>query len=144
MKPEDVTYVKKSLTDADRDACLKLLGCGLSTLEIVNLMHISKSTVGNIRQSHTACVNKDWNTVRRLALTIKPTVEWALRVTDSVDEYKRAYETDLMKLSGVFEPETAPAAEPAPAVVTREEFLALCASVQDICTLLVEIRDTLK
>lgn len=138
MKPENITYVKKTLTDADRDTCLKLLGCGLSTLEIVNVMHISKSTVSNIRQCHTACVNKDWGTVRRLSVTLKPTVEWALKVTNSVDEYQKACDATLAELVGGTEE------EPVSATVTAEDVQNINGLLSGIYNLLTEIRDMLK
>ena len=84
MKPENT---KRYLTDKDRDAALKLLVCGLQVGEIAEIMHCSKSTINYIRQTHTACVNKDWSVLQKLDSVVKPTVDWALKITGTESEY---------------------------------------------------------
>lgn len=140
MKTEKPT--KHYLNDKDRDAVLKLITCGLSTDEIAGICKCSTSTISYIRQAHTACINRDWTTLQKLSTTTRPTVDWAMKVTGTdkvfAEEFKEEQKPE--------EPVTGPTVDvtPAPAVVTREEFLALYASVQDICNLLIDIRDTLK
>lgn len=133
---------KRYLTDKDRDDVLKLLTCGLNTQEIAEIMHISKSTVSYIRQAHTACINKDWSTLQRLSTSISAITEWAMKVTGIDKEFLETFPK---------EPEEQPVQESAPApvvvpepVVTREDFLAMYATMQDIRSLLTEIRDMLK
>ena len=132
---------KRHITDKDRDDVLKLLTCGLSTQEIAEIMHISKSTVSYIRQAHTACVNKDWSTLQRLSTSISAITEWAMKVTGLDKEFLETFPK---------EPEEQPAQESAPAPVvvepirTREDFMTLSNTMQDICCLLTEIRDMLK
>jgi hypothetical protein len=142
MKPENTNYPRRTFTDADRDNVLKLLGCGLSTLEIADIAHISKSSVGNIRQAHTACINKEWETVKRLARSIGPTVEWALKVTGTENEYfdylfpEPAPSNEPVKNEDKYDNTTNP--------ILRDDLLGVYATLQDIRSLLVEIRDMLK
>lgn len=134
---------KHKLTDTERNNVLKLLTCGLSTKEIAEIVGISTSTVSYIRQAHTACINKDWSTLQKLSTDCRAVVDWAMKVTGT----DKVFLKEFPKVEPDYEleaPKTEPAPEPAPAVVTREEFLALYASVQDICNLLIDIRDTLK
>ena len=133
--------VKHYLTDKDRDDVLKLLTCGLSTQEVAEIMRISKSTVSYIRQAHTACINKDWSTLQRLSTTISAITEWAMKVTGLDKEFLETFPK---------EPESQPVQESASApvvaepIITREDFMTLSNTMQDICCLLTEIRDMLK
>jgi len=127
------------LADKDRDAVLKLLVCGLPTHEIADIMHISKSSVCYIRQAHTACVNKDWSTLQKLSTENRLVVDWAMKVTG----------TDAVFLETFSEPDTQNEKTPEPATaveptITREDFLQLNNTLQDIVYLLTEIRDILK
>lgn len=135
MKPETS---KHRITDKDRDQVLKLMTCGLPTKEIAEIMKISTSTISYIRQAHTACINKDWSTLQKLSLDSRAVVDWAMNVTG----------TDRVFLETFGEPNEQKAPEPAPAVVepamTKEDFLQLSNTLQDIVYLLTEIRDTLK
>ena len=138
MKTETTRQAHGRLTDKDREAVLKLITCGLPTKEIADIMHISTSTVSYIRQAHAACLNKDWSTLQRLSIDSSATTEWAMRITGTDKVFLETFPKDD-------EPEVeAPKSEPAVEVVTREEFLALYASVQDIRNLLIDIRDILK
>lgn len=133
--------VKHHLTDKDRDDVLKLLTCGLSTQEVAEIMHISKSTVCYIRQAHTACINKDWSTLQRLSTSIPAVTDWAMKGTGLDKEFLETFPK---------EPEAQPVQESAPApvvaepIITREDFMTLSNTLQDICCLLTEIRDMLK
>lgn len=133
---------KHRLTDKDRNDALKLLTCGLGTQEIAEIMHISRASVGYIRQAHTACINKDWSTLQRLSTSIPAVTEWAMKVTGLDKEFLETFPK---------EPEEQPVQESAPEpvvvpepVVTREDFLAMYATMQDVRSLLIEIRDMLK
>ena len=143
MKTEKVPTLKPRLTDEDRNNCLRLINCGLSTAEIAGIMHISKSTVSYIRQAHTACLAKDWSTLQKISVEVKSTVEWAMKLTgmDKVfeEEFPKEPEPDI----------AVPTQVPGPTVgstenITREDFLQLSNTMQDICYLLTEIRDILK
>ena len=92
MKTENTQpQTRRHLTDADRNSCLKLLTCGLSTDEIVDIMHISRSTVSNIRQAHTACLNKDWSVLQRLSTESRATVDWAMQVTGAEKDFQEIF-----------------------------------------------------
>ena len=137
MELEKVETKKHWLTDRDRDAVLKLIGCGLTMVEIAEISHISRSSIQYIRQAHTACINEDWSTLQRLSTVIRPTVDWAMKVTGKDKAFLEAFPKEDT-------PTEAPKTEPAPVVVTREDFLAMYATMQDIRSLLSEIRDILK
>lgn len=141
MKPENTKQSKWKLTDKDRDQVLKLMTCGLPTKEIADIMHISTSTVCYIRQAHTACINKDWSTLQRLSLDSRPTVDWAMRVTGTDKVFEETFPKEPEP--EVETPKTEPATVVEPAI-TREDFLQLSNTLQDIVYLLTEIRDTLK
>ena len=142
MKLENPAYVKRTLTDTDRDTCLKLINCGLSNTEIVNIMHISLSTIQYIKQAHKACVNQDWNTLQKLSTCVRPTVDWAMKITGT----DKAFLETFGKPKEQSEPVTGPTVDytAVPDPITREDFLGMYATMQDIRSLLVEIRDILK
>ena len=132
---------KRQLTDKDRDAALRLIVCGLSTSEIADTMRISRSTVSYIRQAHTACIEKDWSTLQKLSTTCRTVVDWAMRVTGTDKDFENLFKEE--------EPTPAPEQSesvPAPTTeqITREDFLTLSNTLQDMCYLLTEIRDMLK
>jgi transcriptional regulator with XRE-family HTH domain len=142
MKSEKVSNAKPRLTDEDRNHCLRLIGCGLSTDEIAKIMHISKSTVSYIRQAHNACLAQDWSTLQRLSLEVKSTVEWAMKLTGADKVFEETFKDENE------EPEQnvevpAPTTN-VPETITREDFLSLSNTLQDISYLLTEIRDILK
>jgi len=129
---------KRRLTDEDRNACLKLITCGLSNQEIADIMKTSASSVAYIKQIHTACLSKDFDTLRRLSTNHNSAVLWA------------------MQLTGITFPDNAPAvSEPkvndkteekpeANDILTREYMLATFDMFSEIRNLLTEIRDILK
>ena len=132
MKPEST---KHRLTDKDRDAVLKLIVCGLSTEEIKDILHFSASTISYIRQAHNACMKQDWSTLQKLSLDTRATVDWAMKVTGT----DKVFQETFGEPSGCDEP-----AVPAPEYATKEDFLAMYATMQDVRNLLIEIRDALK
>lgn len=138
MKTEKVKTPKRHLTDSDRDAILRLTGCGLSAKEISDTMRIGLSTVHNVRQSHKACVKKDWSTLQKLSTICRATVDWAMKVTGADKEFEELFKEPEQTVAETTAP--APVAES----ITREEFLSLSNTLQDICYLLTEIRDLLK
>ena len=130
---------KRNLTDDDRNHCLKMLSCGLSTAEIAEIMGVSTSTVYYVRQAHTACLSKDFDTLRMLAKKCYPVVHWATQLTNTAlpDE----------EIPVVEEPEVKSVPEEKPdahAIITREFMLAAFDVFSDIRNLLTEIRDILK
>jgi hypothetical protein len=140
-KTERLLYQKHSLTDEERNQCLKLINCGLSTHEIAEIMHISKSTVCYIRQAHTACLSQDWSTLQRLSTCIRPTVDWAMKLTGAD---KAFLETFGNPKPAEKEPEqVAPTTALPDTILTREDVTAMYATMQDIRSLLIEIRDVL-
>lgn len=141
MKTEK-TQTRHYLTDKDRDAALKMIKCGLTADEAAELLHISNSSVNYLRQAYNACINEDWNTLQKLSTRLKPTVEWAMRVT-GVDK-KLAEE--LMSQNDKAEEPAEQVVEPPVVVapITREDFMAMYATMQDVRNLLIEIRDVLK
>lgn len=130
---------KRYLTDKDRDDILKLIVCGLSTKEIADIMHISTSTVSYVRQAHTACMNKDWSTLQKLSTVVRTTVDWAMRVTGTDKVFEETFKTAPEETTPTPE-QSAPSNE----TISREDFLTLSNTLQDICYLLTEIRDMLK
>lgn len=139
MKTEKPVRVKHTITDADRDACLKLSGCGLQTHEIVNIMHISRTTVYTILQAHKACIAKDWSTLQKLSVPYRPTVDWAMKVTGTDKVFLETFGTP-----DKYKPTDGPVVDtPTDTVDPRnlyEMFEVLC----DIRGLLIDIRDMLK
>ena len=139
-KTERLLYQKHHLSDEERNQCLRLIDCGLPTKEIAEIMHISNSTVSYIRQAHTAGLSKDWSVLQKLSTVCRPTVDWAMKLTG----------TDKVFIETFGKPEpienkpeqTAPA--PAVETISKEDFKAFSATLQDILYLLTEIRDTLK
>lgn len=143
-KTERLLYQKHNLSDEERNQILKLMNCGLATQEIADIMHVSKSSISYIRQAHTACVDKDWSALQRLSTSgSRPAVEWAMKLT-GVD--KIFEETFKKPRENVEEPvavaEEGKVVDTLP--ITREDFLAMYATMQDIRSLLTEIRDVLK
>lgn len=139
MKPKNPAYVKRHLTDTDRETVIKLANCGMSISETVNIMHISKSTVSYIRQAHQACLDKDWNALQKLSTVVRPTVDWAMKVTGTDIAFLETFgkpeeQTEVAKEGDITY--TNP--------ITREDFLAMYGTMQDIRSLLIEIRDVLK
>ena len=134
---KDIT-TRRRLTDEERNQCLKLCTCGLSNQEIADIMKTSQSAVAYIKQTYNACLNKDFDTLRKLSASHNSTVVWA------------------MQLTGIEFPEVAPIVEepevPAKAeekpdahdTLTREFMLATFDMLSDIRNLLTEIRDILK
>jgi hypothetical protein len=138
MKSEKTKTPRRTLKDSDRDTVLRLSNCGLGNQEIADILHISDSTVSNIRQAHAACIKQDWSTLQKLSTFIRPTVDWAMRVTGTDKVF------DVLFNEPPAPPADAPAPAPTPDTITREDFLSLTTALQDICYLLTEIRDTLK
>lgn len=127
------------LTDDERNAVLKLTGCGLTNQDIADILHISYSSVAYIKQAYTACLDKDFDTLRRLSKISNPSVVWAMQVTgtsfpqDEVTEEEPDVQGGPEEKSGVDEN-----------IVTREFMLATFDALSDIRNLLTEIRDILK
>lgn len=129
---------RRRLTDEDRNQCLKLITCGLSTQDIADIMKSSRSAVAFIKQTYNACLSKDFDTLRRLSASHNSTVVWA------------------MQLTGITFPDNAPVVkEPkvpdkteekptADTIISREFMLATFDALSDIRSLLTEIRDILK
>ena len=141
MTPNEIPTVRRWLNDVDRDSVLKLVNCGLSSVEIATITHISKSSINNIRQAYNACIEQDWSTLQRLSTTIRPTVDWAMRVTGADKVFAEIFHQDPKPGD---EPKTQADPAPVPDPITREDYLAMYATMQDIRALLIEIRDTLK
>ena len=135
MKPEKTKHL---LTDKERDTVLKMLMCGVPLSEVADIMKVSTSTISYIRQAHNACINKDWSTLQKLSTTSRPIVDWAMKVTG----------TDRVFIETFGEPatqrENKSDTTPVTNTITREDFLKLSNTLQDICYLLTEIRDSLK
>ena len=132
------TITKRRLTDDDRNACLKLITCGLSNQEIADIMKTSSSSVAYIKQIHNACLNKDFDTLHRLSTNHNSTVAWAMQLTGI---------TFPDNAPVVEEPEvkSVPAEKPdARDILTREFMSATFDVLSDIRSLLTEIRDILK
>lgn len=144
-KTERLLYQKHNLSDEERNQCLKLITCGLTTREIADIMHISNSTVSYIRQAHTACINKDWDTLQRLSTSgAKACVEWAMKLTgtDKVFEetFKKPAEPEVIVPVGIVTNTTAKE----PETLHPGNLYELYAVLTDIRSLLTEIRDILK
>ena len=137
--------IKRNLTDDDRNKCLKLVSCGLSAAEIADIMGVSNSTVYYIRQAHTACLNKDFDTLNTLSKKCYPVVQWATQLTGVTfpDEEIPVTEEPIVpeESAAPTEPEEKPTAAD---ILTREFMLATFDALSDIRNLLTEIRDILK
>lgn len=129
---------RKTYTDADRDAIIRLHQCGLSVEEIVEILHFSRTYIYVIMQAHRACIEQDWSALQKLSLTNKPTVDWAMRVTGADAVFAETFPKE--------EPvdDSAPAVQPVPEYVTREDFLCLQDTLLTILGTLTQIRDVLK
>ena len=142
-KTERLLYQKHNLSDEERNQCLRLMNCGLATQEIADIMHISKSSVSYIRQAHTACLAKDWSALQKLSTTgSRPAVDWAMKITGTDKIFEETFKKPAEPDEVVETPNdtTVPSAD----AVTREDILGMYATLQDIRSLLVEIRDILK
>lgn len=137
----DKTYHR--LTDKDRDAILKLFMCGLPTEEIADIIHCSRSTVGYLRQAHTACINKDWSTLQKLSVHHRATVDWAMKVTGADKVFLETFPKDEPEQSETVIEHTEQKT-PTPEVVTREEFLALYDAVQVMRDTLIDLYNALR
>lgn len=126
---------KAHITDSDRDNILQLHKCGISTKQIESMLHISRSSINYILHAHRACVEKDYYDLRNLMKHFKPTVAWAMKVTN----------TDPSVLDNLPEEvkPTEKVADPAitSETVTREDFLAILTTLQNIRNLLIELRE---
>jgi hypothetical protein len=134
------TATRRRLTDDDRNACLKLSTCGLSNQEIADIMKTSMSTVAYLKQAHTACLSKDFDTLHRLSVGHSSTVAWAMQLTGTSFPDTTTVPAVEEPVTTV-EPEEKPAAS---AILTREYMLATFDVLSDIRSLLTEIRDILK
>ena len=134
---ERLLATKHKLTDKERNDALRLLNCGLSPREIAEIMHISKSSVSYIRQAHTACLAQDWSTLQSLSTYCRATVDWAMRLTGTDKTFIETFGEPKK------EPESAPVQVPVE-TISKDDFKALSATLQDICYLLTEIRDLIK
>ncbi len=140
-KTERLLYQKHNLSDEERNQCLRLMNCGITTQEIADIMHISKSTVSYIRQAHTACLAKDWDTLQKLSTTgHRPVVDWAMKITGADKIFEETFKKPEEPVKEVAREEDIVVTEP----ITREDVLAMYGTLQDIRSLLVEIRDMLK
>lgn len=140
MKTVKPTNPRKTFTDSDRNAVLKLSDAGLSVEEIVSITGISSASVYSIKQVYKACIDKDWSTLQRLSCSYRATVDWAMRITGTDKVFLETFPKEDEPEAPVVEPASAVVPEP---VVTREEFLALYDAVQvmrdtliDLCNLL--------
>ena len=140
MKPEKQKSTRQWLTDKDRDTIVRLFDCGFSYEDIANTMHISTSSVSNIRSAYLACKKQDWSAIQKMSTTAKATIDGAMRVTGADKAFAELFPTEPATEETVPEP----AVEPVPNSITREDFLSLNNTLQDICYLLTEIRDILK
>lgn len=137
MKPKKATKTKRYLTDSDRDAVLRLIGCGLTSKEIADTLRISISTVSYVRQAHNACLKTDWSALQKLSTVCRSTVDWAMKVTGTDKVF-----TETFGEPGAQDETTEP--EPVAPSITKEDISSLQNTLQDICYLLTEIRDLLK
>lgn len=138
MNPENPTKKRRSYTDEDREKALKLIGHGLSHIEVGKMLGIYRGTVDTIALAYEACLKQDWSTLQKLSTTSKATVNWAMKKTGTDEIFARLFPKDDVS------EEPAPAVAPATEAITREDFLTLTNTLQDICYLLTEIRDILK
>ena len=135
MNTETSTSKKYCHTDKDRDRVLLLSNNGLSTAHIVDMLGIARSSVQNIKRAYTLCLTKQYEALSHMCAYTKPTVEWAMRVTNTDPSVIESYLNATKPVETVTDPGIIPA------TITREDFLAMYATMQDIRSLLVEIRD---
>jgi hypothetical protein len=114
-----------------------LFEAGLSAAEIVPIVKISKAVVYTIRQAHQACIKRDWSTLQKMSVSNRATVDWAMKVTGADKVFLETFPKEDV------EPEAPAPVVPEP-VITIDDFLAMYAVMQDVRSLLTEIRDTLK
>ena len=142
---KDTATRRRRLTDEDRNACMKLSACGLSNQEIADIMKVSYSSVAYIKQIYAACLDKDFDILRRLSANHTPTISWAMQLTGiefPCEEIQPMEEPTVPEESVV---QTGPEEKPAAAdILTREFMLAAFDVFSDIRSLLTEIRDILK
>lgn len=125
--------IRRRLTDADRDHCMKLSHCGLSAQEIADIMKISTSAVAYIRQAYNACLNKDFDTLLTISRNHNSTVLWAMQLTGI------AFPAEVLVNEEEPTVDTEPEEKPdVPDSTAIEDVLS------DIRNLLTEIRDILK
>lgn len=138
---------RQFITNTDRDKVVILHNRGLKTKDISDMLHISKSSVNYILQAYNACINADRVTLQKLIKLCRPTVDWAIKITNAAEIFRTPEpepepEPEIPEIDITdFEPENK---EPTPVTVTREDFLAMYATLQDIRSLLIEIRDSVK
>ena len=137
MNTETTKAKKAYITDSDRDNILKLHECGISTKEIESMLHISRSSINYILNAYKACVSKNYYALHKLMKSFKPTVAWAMKVTNTDP-------TVLENLPEEVKPEEAPLIAPTPDTVTREEFIQLYDAVCVIRDTLIDLCNTLK
>lgn len=129
--------MKHNLTDKERDHIVKLLNLGMSAKETAELLGVSSSTVFYISQAYRACLAKDFDTLNRLyRQNVRPTVEWALRFTNT--EFVYEFEED--SAASVAEESN----DTVPAEVPDSKDTELYKTLMDIRDILNEIRDILK
>ena len=137
MNTETTKAKKFCYTDKDRDNVLFLSNNGVSTSHIVNMLGIAKSSVQNIKRAYTLCLTKQYEALSLMCRYTKPTVEWAMRVTNTAPAVIEPYLNASKPVEKVADPAVIPE------TVTREDFLAMYATMQDVRSLLTEIRDVL-
>ena len=130
---KDLNTGRRKLTDDDRNAILKLSTCGLSLQEIADITKTSRSAVGFVKQAYNACLNKDFDTLRRLFASHQTTVAWAMQLTGL------AFPDNIPEVSATVEK-----AQDTHPIITREFMLSTFDVLSDIRSLLTEIRDILK
>ena len=140
MSQEKKKSTRQWLTDKDRDNVLRLFDCGFSYDDISNTMHISTATVSTIRSAYLACERQDWSALQKLSTASRATVDWAMKRTGADKEFEKIFNAPEEPEQSV----TGPTVDNTPDPITREDFLNLCNTMQDICYLLTEIRDMLK
>lgn len=133
---------KQHITNADRDKVLILHNHGLKTKDIADMLRISKSSVNYIMQAYEACINADRLTLQKLIKFCRPTVDWAIKITNAAEIFKTPEpepepEPEIPEIDITdFEPEQK---EPAN-VDNAAIYTVLC----DIRNLLLDIREKLK
>ena len=136
------TNAKMRMTDDARNQCIKLCSYGVSTQEIADIMKVSYSSIAYIKQIYRACVDKDFDTLRRLSANHNSTIQWAMQLTGITFPDEKIQVTEESAV-----PEESAVSEEKPAatdILTREFMLAAFDALSDIRNLLTEIRDILK
>lgn len=128
---------KAHITDSDRDNILQLHKCGISTKQIESMLHISRSSINYILHAYRACVEKDYHDLRNLMKHFKPTCAWAMKVTNTDPSVLDNLPEEVKPVEKVADPAVVPE------TITRNDFLAMCATMQAVRSLLTEIRDVL-